>query len=332
MKKNTQVFIVADLSGSMQGRKEETLRKMVSEFVGILANAEAAGDQSFEVTLVPFSNEVKTVGPWVASALSSVAVENLNTRTRPFGGGTALRDAIGIALERVSCRSDVPALVSVFSDGEECSSSFYSAARLGALIEKSEKTGNLTLTFAGPSSARGYLQSVGVPVGNFRAWDGGEKEMIDVQRDTKSSVSSYVTLRSIGQTSTGRFYADTSNLAPPAIRAMTKEVKPSEIRKVTSRMAGRAIADFYGSKFHQGDHYYELIKPEYVQDDKDLVVLIKSANEYRQGSRAVRALLGLPETGKVRVHPGPHSDKYQLFVQSSSLNRKVVEGQTMLTL
>lgn len=38
------------------------------------------------------------------------------------------------------------------------------------------------------------------------------------------------------------------------------------------------------------------------------------------------------KTGKIRIHPGPHSATYDIFIQSSSVNRKVVEGQQMLTL
>lgn len=330
MKKTTQVYIVADLSGSMRGSKEETLRKMVKEYVATLAAAEAGGDQSFEVALVPFSNNVKVKGPWVASALPGDQISDLSTRTNGFGGGTALRDAIGTALERV--RANIPTLISVFSDGEECSSILYSQQRLSAIIRGIEAGGNLTLTFAGPESARRYLAGCGIPDGNFQAWDGSEKEMIKVAAAVSPSVENYVRARSTGATSSSRFYADTTDLTDQGVRSMTKIVVPSEIKVVTRHMSGRAIADFYGSRFTPGAHFYELIKPEYIQDDKDLVVLIRDKNEYRQGSRAVRLLLNLPETGKVRVHPAPTSSKYQVFVQSSSVNRKVVEGQTMLTL
>ncbi len=330
-KQVTQVYIVADLSGSMAGPKEVMLRKMTAEFVAVLANAEKATNQTFEVNLVPFSGSVQLKGPWPsASTVPSHAIESLTTRY-PMGESTALRDAIGRALECVERRPSVPALISVFSDGEECASYLYSAARLSALISRMEGTGNLTLTFAGPASAQRYLHGVGVPEGNFRAWDGSEKEMRQVTVDTAAATEAYTVLRSTGATKSSAFYADVSQLTTSGVRAMTKQVVPTEVKKVTPKMAGRSIADFYGTKFKPGNHYQELIKPEYLQDDKELVVFIKDANEYRLGSRSVRTMLGLPETGKIRVRPATFTDKYKLFIQSNSTNRKVVEGQTMLT-
>jgi hypothetical protein len=112
---------------------------------------------------------------------------------------------------------------------------------------------------------------------------------------------------------------------------MTKQVTPSETKKVSKHMDGRAIADFF-PKFEKGKHYYQLVKPEYIDETKDMVVHIKDTNEYRQGSRTVRMLLKLPEQGRIRVYPGPHSEKFDIYVQSVSVNRKLVEGQKLLSL
>lgn len=321
----TQVFIVADLSGSMSGSFEVTQRKLIVDMIKGLAAEESKG-QLFELQLIGFSNHVAVKGPWPASAVPTWAINELNTGL--MGGSTALRDAIGKALSSMDAAT--PTLISVFTDGEENASTFFSNARLRSLVDKLEATGNLTLTLAGPRSAKQHLAHIGIPDGNFRAWD-GEVEQRAMVADTKSSIGAYVQERSAGRTASKRFYADTTQLTDQGVRGMTKKIEPAEIRKVTKYMDGRAVADFFGTKFKAGSHYYELIKPEYVQDDKELVIHIKDQNEYRQGSRAVRSLLGLPEVGKVRVHPGPHSAKYQIFVQSSSVNRKVVEGQTMLT-
>jgi hypothetical protein len=323
----TVVTIVADLSGSMAGSKESKLRQMVSALIKQLADEEAKGNQLFEVSLLPFSDRTELRGPWPASAANK-HVEGLTTKA-PFGRGTALMDAIGTALEATDTK--VPSLICVFSDGEECSSTFYGAARLASLLKAKEAPGNLTLTFAGPESARTWLTKIGLAGGNFQPWDGSERQMAQTQAATQQSMDTYIVDRSKGVTRSARFYADPGSLTASGIRGMTKKVIPTEVRKVTKKMDGRAIADFYGNKFEPGSHYYELVKPEYLQEDKELVIFVKDANEYRLGSRSVRAMLSLPETGKVRVHPGPHNDKYQIFVQSSSMNRKVVEGQTMIT-
>ncbi len=327
--KTTDVIIVADLSGSMRGNKEQTLRTMAKDLVQTLADEEAKGEQVFNVTFVPFSNQVMAGVATVASAIRADKYSELSTTRSGLGGGTSLIDAIGRALELA--KPGVVTLISIFSDGEENTSHFYTAARLKVKLAELESTGNLTLTFAGPETARHMLTRIGVPADNFRPWDGSEKEMTAVASDTRASYSGYVAQRAAGVTRSTSFYADTSKLTESGVRGFTKEVRPTDVRQVTKRMDGRAIADFYGSKFEMGHHYYELIKPEYLQDDKDLIVQFLDNNEYRQGSRAVRLLLGLPETGRVRVHPSAQNSKYRLFIQSSSPNRKVVEGQTFIT-
>lgn len=326
----TLVYLVCDLSGSMSGSKEAKLRTMAAKLISQMAGAEAAGGQLFEVHLVPFSNKAEFRGPWPASAAAPHA-SKLSTRA-PFGGGTALRDAIGLALDKYRPHANTEVgLVTVISDGEECSSWEYGIARLAALIKEVEASGNLTLTFVGPSSAKNMMNSIGVPEANFQVWDGDERTMDVATQSTTKGMDTYIQSRSVGVTRSERFYADADNVSTSTVRSMTKLVKPKDIRRVTKTMDGRAIADFYGKKFNPGSHYYELIKPEYIQEDKDLIILIKATNEYRQGSRAVRAMIGLPEIGKIRVYPGPFSDKYQMFVQTQSLNRKVVVGQTFLT-
>lgn len=327
----TLVYLIADLSGSMAGPKAEKLRQMSRQLITQLAAEEAKGGQVFEVYLVPFSNTVEVWGPWPASA-AAMQVERLQTR-HPFGGGTAMRDAIGATLQKYQPRAkNEVALMTVISDGEEAHSLHFSASRLSILLKGIESSGNLTLTFAGPASAKSYLSGIGIPEGNFQVWDGDERSMTEVVQKTSAGLSQYIATRAVGQTSSKRFYADIESVAVPTIRAMTKEVVPTSISTVTKKMGGRAIADFFGTKFDPGSHYYQLVKPEYVQENKELVIFIKSSNEYRQGSRAVRALLGLPEIGRVRVYPGPVKDKYDVYVQSTSMNRKVVEGQVFVTL
>jgi hypothetical protein len=155
--------------------------------------------------------------------------------------------------------------------------------------------------------------------------------MPEVVRETVAATQLYTESRSRGITTSATLYADASKLTTGGVRGMTKQVTPVETKQVSKYMDGRAIADFF-KPFKPGAHYYQLVKPEYIQEDKELVVHIKDKNEYRQGSRTVRMLLGLPETGKIRVAPGAHSDKFDIYVQSASVNRKLVEGQKLLTL
>lgn len=331
MTKSTQVFIVADCSGSMAGSTERTMRKSITDTVAALAANEPG--MRFDVQLCPFSSQVRLGMPFSATELMRrpQEIERCNTNS-PLGGQTALLDAIGRCLEEAEKNlKDVPALVMVFTDGEENGSYAWNATRLAAMVQRLEATANLTLTVAGPKKVGDYLGRLGLKAGNFRSWDGTETELRKVATETTDAVTRYSTARSTGVTSAGSFYADASNLTPAGVKAMTAEVTPTDIRTVTKRMAGRPIADYFGKDFKKGQHFYELVKAEYVDDGKDLIILIKDQNQYRLGGRAARVLLGLPETGRIRLRPSAHSEQYTVFVRTDSVNRKVVEGQQFLT-
>lgn len=330
MTNQTNVYMVCDCSGSMAGGPEQRMRELLTENIAILAKTPG---HTFQVTLVPFSDPgtAKFVFPAEAGKVEPRSIAAVNTR-RPYGSGTALLDAMGLALEDAEKRiNDVPALIMVFTDGDENNSRVWNGPRFKAALDRVEKTGNLTFTFMGPKGAQRTLGYHGVDLGqNFKAWDGTEKELSRASSEVVTAVSTYAIGRTRGQRKSTTFYADASQLTPAGIKAMTKEVKPT-VSVVSRRMAGRAIADYFGKDFKKGAHFYELIKSEKIQDGKELVVHIKAQNEYRLGSRAVRALLGLPETGEIRVAPSAHKGDYTIFVQSDSVNRKVVEGQQMLT-
>lgn len=329
MTTTTQVYFVCDCSGSMAGALESKMREMLRETVAALAQSEPG--QRFACTVIPFSNQARKGMPWSATELLRHPNETHVSTNRPYGGGTALFDAMGLALEAANKElAKTPALIMVFTDGEENASFVWNAQRLGAAIKNAETTGNLTLTVAGPAAVGRQLQSLGLVPGNFRVWDGTVKEMAKVQAETRQAITTYTTERSAGKTRSTTLYADASNLTPAGIKANTKLVTP-QVDVVSKRMAGRAIADFFGKNFTKGAHFYQLVKSEKIQEGKDLVVYIKDQDEYRLGSRTVRILLGLPETGEIRVAPSTHNEKYIIFVQSDSVNRKVVEGQIMLT-
>lgn len=318
------------------------MRQMVRETIEALVVEERKGDAIYEVTLLPFSSAVQRSRTYAASAVPPDFLGQVTT-SHPMGGQTALQDAIGEALSLVGRRPEVPALVSVFTDGDENASYLYGSARLAGSIADAEKRGNVTITVAGPQTARAHLARTGIPAGNFRAWDGSQAELVEVARQHVNSTKEYVQLRSTGATRSGAFYADASAVTPQGVRAMTKLVTPSNVRAVPPRMEGRSIPDFYGSAFRKGHHYYQLVKPEYLLDDKELVIKLtvparfgEVQDEYRLGSRAVRAMLGLPETGKIRITPSSNSTladgtPYELYVRSDSGNRKVVAGQKFIT-
>jgi hypothetical protein len=89
-----------------------------------------------------------------------------------------------------------------------------------------------------------------------------------------------------------------------------------------------SIKDFVvenGLAFKVGRGFYEFTKAETVQARKEVVLMDRTTGDLFSGSKA-REMLGLPEGEEARVRPTA-LEKYAVFIQSTSANRKLV-GKT----
>jgi hypothetical protein len=82
-----------------------------------------------------------------------------------------------------------------------------------------------------------------------------------------------------------------------------------------------------GHTYRTGSAFYQLSKSEKIQPQKQIAVLEKKTDRVYTGP-AARSLLGLPDV-EVRVKPD-HNDDYTIFVQSTSVNRKLVPNTRLL--
>jgi hypothetical protein len=100
-----------------------------------------------------------------------------------------------------------------------------------------------------------------------------------------------------------------------------------------------AIADFVrsqGASFRKGRGFYELTKAEKVQGYKEIVLMDKATGDIFNGDE-VRTILGLPpqagrkdaEREDVKLKP-VDLEKWHVFVQSTSSNRKLVAHTRLL--
>jgi hypothetical protein len=107
-------------------------------------------------------------------------------------------------------------------------------------------------------------------------------------------------------------------------------VEASRFRVLTTGKSCK-IQDFIESKklfFKPGCAYYQLQKPEYIQDYKNVVLQRNDTGEMFTGS-AARAAIGLPDVGKARVKPG-NLGEWTIWVQSTSNNRKLLAKMKVL--
>lgn len=132
----TQVCVIMDQSGSMEGRKASTISGY-NEFLHSLKKDE--GDEVF-FTLALFSTEeIET--RYLHKPIRKV--DDLNNRTYKPLGGTPLYDAIGSAITEMekSVTSDELVVVAIMTDGEENSSREYRLDTIKSMIQKHEKAG-----------------------------------------------------------------------------------------------------------------------------------------------------------------------------------------------
>ena len=91
-----------------------------------------------------------------------------------------------------------------------------------------------------------------------------------------------------------------------------------------------SIKDFVlenGLTFKKGRGFYEFTKTETIQGYKEVVLMDKKTGDLFAGT-AAREMLGLPAEGEGTMRIKPASlDKYTVFVQSTSVNRKLL-GKT----
>lgn len=97
--------------------------------------------------------------------------------------------------------------------------------------------------------------------------------------------------------------------------------------------ADTPIAPFVEGKLNRpyrlGEAFYQLTVPVKVQATKQVVLQDRKTRQLFAGKQA-RTLLGLPEA-EVRVAPDQHPD-YDIFIQSTSVNRKLLAGQKIVVL
>ena len=97
----------------------------------------------------------------------------------------------------------------------------------------------------------------------------------------------------------------------------------------------RAIKEFvqdHGLVFKVGRGFYEFTKKETIQASKEVLILDRDTGDMFEGD-AAREVLGLPHGASIRLDPGAagfDTNKYSVFVQSTSANRKLIGGTTFL--
>ena len=113
-----------------------------------------------------------------------------------------------------------------------------------------------------------------------------------------------------------------------ALVDISKEVDVYRVDKINDGVQIKDFVQAQGVAFTKGCAFYQLSKTETVQDYKQIAIRDKISGAVYSGF-AARDMLGLPHHGEVKLAPGQHG-QYDIFVQSTSVNRKLVEGTNLM--
>ncbi|MFO0758476.1 MAG: vWA domain-containing protein [Byssovorax sp.] len=118
--------------------------------------------------------------------------------------------------------------------------------------------------------------------------------------------------------------------APTFAAADLAAVPPGrfQVLGVDHDSAIREFVNDNGLSFKKGRGFYEFMKTETIQGGKEVILMDRKSGDMFSGSKA-REMLGLPEGMTARIKPAS-LDKYMVFVQSTSVNRRLIGGTRFL--
>jgi len=254
------------------------------------------------------------------------------------GSATPLFDSVGDLIEQLEAVPDandpeVSFIVMVITDGGENSSRKWSGTSIAKKIKELRKTDRWTFSFRVPRGYKTELTQYGIPEGNILEWDQTARGVEVASVATRSAVKGFYAARSAGVKSTDKFYADLSDVTINEVKAALVNIsKEVEVFKLKSTEGGTAIRDFVEQRTRKGmikgSAFYQLTKTEAIQDYKKIAIRDKKTLAV-YGGDAARDMLGLPRSGEVKLAPGTHG-QFDIFIQSTSINRKLVENTNVL--
>lgn len=271
----------------------------------------------------------------VATNASVTFLRPLEVKDYKTEGQTPLFDSVGELIEIFEQAPDkddpsVSFLIMVVTDGHENFSRKYTAVRLRDKIQKLQQTDRWTFVFRVPRGQSSQLQSLGIPAGNIMEWEQTERGVEKATAQTRQAFQNYYVGRVGGQSATRGFYADLSQVSTKEVKQAMKEISSEVLLfPVGTKDDGEWISHFVerrlpGESYLKGAAFYQLTKSETVQDHKRVMIRDKKTGAVYEGY-AARKMLGLPDSGQVRLRPGDHGG-FDLFIQSTSYNRHLVAG------
>jgi hypothetical protein len=333
------VALVLDASSSMSHLSHKVV-EVADQQIAYLARRSKELDQETRVTVYVFADKVQCV-IYDKDVLRMPSLQQLY-RT---GGMTALLAAALKSQHELAQTAqlygDHSFLTFVLTDGQENASHRCpdSPARdprelvqaVARMIETQQDNWTLAVLVPDQMGKREAMQC-GFPRDNIAIWDATSTQGLEEAGQViRQATENFMMGRTQGiRGSRAVFSTGAEAVNQDTIKAAgLTPVDPSTYRLIpVARHA--AIKEWViecGHTYRTGAAFYELSKSEKIQAQKQIAVLEKKTDRVYTGPEA-RTLLGLPDA-EARVKPD-HNDHFTIFVQSTSVNRKLVPNTRLL--
>ena len=155
-----------------------------------------------------------------------------------------------------------------------------------------------------------------------------EEKIVKTGKMNRTLAASFDTILGRPRDAKGRFVAY-KNVTDSGEHLIPVEPGRFQVLDVKTDSVIRDFVDSNDLVFAPGKGFYEFTKRETIQDKKEIVIRDKVTGDMFSGDKA-RKLLGIHlGMGKSKIAP-KHGDKYDVFVQSTSYNRKLIGGTRFL--
>jgi hypothetical protein len=326
------VVLVLDASSSMRPHTQELIRVADGQ-VQYLARRSQELDQETRVSIYSFADNVECL-IYDKDVLRLPSIASLYR----VGGMTALVDATMRSLEDLkqtaTLYGDHAFLTFVLTDGQENASRKNPPSALAGRLNN--LPGNWTVACLVPDKRAEFeAKGFGFAPDNVAIWNAQSAAGVqEVGETIRRATDSFMEARATGDFRGTRSLFSTGLDAVNAstVHSALKPLPPTsyDVFPVHQDAPIRDYAYSRGVPYQVGKGFYQLTKTETIQPQKQIAIREKSTGQVYWGDSA-RDLLGLPRDLSVRVKPNINPE-YDVFVQSTSVNRKLLRDTDLLVM
>lgn len=322
------IALVLDASGSMASNASELI-KVADNQIEYLARRSKELDQETRITVYSFSDSHNiNCLIYDKDVLRMPSIAGLYR----VDGMTALIDATMLAIRDLRLTPEKYGehafLIYVLTDGEE-NNSMERATRLQAEIE--HLPDHWTIAAFVPNQQGVFeAKKFGFPKENIAVWDATSvKGVFEAGEKIRQTTETFMQNRRLGIRGSKSLFT----LKTPSVKKVAQaldSLHAGQYRLLDVEETGR-IDEFVEFNLRRpyrlGEAYYQLMKTEEIQPQKQIAIL---ANHKVYIGDEARQLLGLPDY-HIKVTPTAYPG-YEIYVQSTSVNRKLLAGTKLLIL